>query len=252
MGLFYGGLSLLLLLIVLDILPMLMPQGLASRISYNSEAYLFAVVLALWIQMALPRVRVDRRMMWALAVGGVWFVVGLGLLASDLPSRIRTLNESAFALGLIPYVSLRRPIPRWLFLSVPLMVCLTVWAVVWARDSWIIDQAETVGFFVLAVLTFDVVDRELLNPVRRTSARTRIAWYGFLMLEPVLVSGLGTDIRAGGGAVALTLEYLGRIHESFFGVVLVVAILLLGRRGDSEKSGSRLGPRVGASSVLER
>lgn len=235
-GGFYGGLTALLLVILFGWLPLLVSSGLASRISYNSEAYLFAVVLAAWLQFGLPRLDPARRMPWALAVGAVWIVIGAGLLASDLPSRIRTLNESAFALGvLIPYVTLRRPVNRWFLAVVPLSIGLVAWSVVWAPDSWVIDQAETVGFIVLAILTFDVVDRELLEPRRRTTPGTRFAWYGFLVVEPVVVSALGTELRTGGGALALALEFLGRIHESFVGVLLVAAIIILIRQTHQEK-----------------
>lgn len=222
------ALAVLLVLIVTGALPHLAPAGLARRVSYNSEAYLFALVLAVWILGALPRLDVRTRMAWAVGAGVVWMTIGLLLLASDLPSRIRTLNEPALALGLlIPYVSLRRPLPRWVALLVVPVLGLVVWAVGWAPDSWVIDQAESLGLVVLAVLTFDLVDRHLLRPGAPTAPRVRWMWLGFLVLEPVAVSALGTEVRAGSGAAALTLEFLGRIHESFFGMLLLAIVLLL-------------------------
>lgn len=226
---FYGGLGILLILITTGALRVIIP-AFSTRIAYNSEAYLFAVGLGVWIQLILPRIRASARLRWALMVGAVWALIGVGLLLSDLPSRIRTLNESALALAvLVPYVTLGRPLRRWAVLLVPVLVVLTVWAVIWAPESWVIDQAETFGFVVLTILTLDLFDRVLLDPTAPVRKGFRLAWYGFMILEPIAVSGLGTGIRTGGGGLALTLEYLGRIHESFVGVLLVALILHLVR-----------------------
>lgn len=223
---FYAGLCGLLLLIVSGTLALVMPESMARRVNYNSEAYIFAVVLAGWVQFGAPRVPDHARLRWATMLGVVWAIVGVGLIMSDLPSRIRTLNESALALALLlPYVTLRRPLPRWTLLSVPIMIGMTAWAVFSAPESWIIDQAEAFGFLVLAVLTFDAVDRAILEPGRDSPAGRRWPWYAFMVLEPVIVSWLGTEVRQTGSAISLTLEYLGRIHESFIGILLVVFIL---------------------------
>ena len=225
---FYGGLGLLLVLIVTGALGMLLPRGLATRVAYNSEAYLFALVLGAWIQYALPNVPAGRRMTLALAHGAIWGAIGLWLLMADLPSRIATLNEPAFALAiLIPYVSMRRPLPRWILGVVPVLIGLTVWAVVAAPQSWVIDQAETFGLVVLGILTFDCFDRQLLDPDVRAGRWQRWVWYGFLILEPVVVSAVGTEARMAQSGLGLALEYLGRVHESFVGVLLVALILHL-------------------------
>lgn len=226
--LFYGGLTLLLLLIVTTLLAQILPSGLAARLAYNSEGYLFAVALAAWLQYGMPRLSDQARMRWALAVGVLWLLIGVGLALSDLPSRIRTLNESALALAfLIPYVTLPRPLPRWTLLSVPVMIIMVVWGVTQDPQGWIVDQAETFGFLILAVLTLDLIDRSVLEPGRLTRSWALWAWYGFMVIEPVFVSALGTEIRGDNGALAQTLQWLGRIHESFIGVLLVVLVLRL-------------------------
>lgn len=234
--LFYGGLAVLVVLCASRVLAEIVPAPLAGRIAYNSEAYLFAVVLAGWIQFVLPRLDATRRLPAAVVVGALWGLIGVGLVLSDLPSSVRTLNETALALALlIPYVSLRRPASPWWLVSVPVIVVLVAGAVAWAPDSWVIDQAETLGFLVLTVLTFAVVDKGLLQPGVTVSAARRWGWCGLLLLEPVVVSGLGTGMREGGGAAAATLEFLGRVHESFFGVLLVVLVLaLLPRRQSTD------------------
>ncbi|WP_458040318.1 MULTISPECIES: hypothetical protein [Bacteria] len=225
--LFYGGLALLLLLVVSGALDLLAPS-IARRVAYNSEAYLFALILGAWIQFGLPRLRPQRLLRWALALASVWALIGVTLAITDLPSRIKTLNEPALALALlIPYVALHRSTRRWMLAAAPALIALTIWAVIWSPDSWIIDQAETIGFVVLAMLTFDVFDRRLLDPGAPSPRAIRWAWYVFMILEPIVVSALGTDIRSEDGPFGLTLTYLGRIHESFVGVLLVALILHL-------------------------
>lgn len=232
--LFYGGFTLLLTVILLGILDQVMSSKMATRVAYNSEAYLFAIVLASWIQFGLPRIAIGARVRWGLAYGVVWALIGIGLMLSGWPSRIVTLNEAAFALAvLIPYASLHRPLPRWILSTIPVLIGLTVWAVGWGPQSWVIDQAETFGFVVLTMLTLDLFDRRLLQPDAHVNRWLRWAWYGFLILEPVVVSGLGTGLRDGNDASALTLQYLGRIHESFIGVLLVSLVLHLGSNYNS-------------------
>lgn len=226
--LYYAGLTLLLLLIVTALLAQVLPSDLASRVAYNSEGYLFAVVLAAWIQYGMPRLSDRARIRWGLALGVLWLVIGVGLALSDLPSRIRTLNEAALALAfLIPYVTLRRPLPRWTLLAVPIMIAMVVWGVTRDPQGWIVDQAETFGFLILTVLTLDLIDRALLEPRQVTRSWVLWAWYGFMLLEPAVVSALGTEIRGDTGAVPQTLQWLGRIHESFIGVLLVILVLRL-------------------------
>lgn len=245
---FYGGLSLLVVLSATGLLPVFVPESLARRIAYNSEAYLFAVGLGSWIQFALPQLEEAKRLPVALWVGAFWAVIGVGLVLSDLPSSVRTLNETALALALlIPYVSLPRPVSRWWLVSLPVMVVLVVYAVRWAPESWVIDQAETIGFLFLTVLTIDLVDRALLQPGLDPSPLRRWGWCLVLLLEPVVVSGLGTEIREGYGAAAATLEFLGRVHESFFGVLFVVlALALLRGRGSIATAPRHVGERQDA------
>ncbi len=237
----YCILGILLLVIVSGALSTI-PSAAATRVAYNSEGYLFALVLGLWVQVAMPRIPERVRFALSAAHGGLWAVIGVGLLLSDLPSRIRTLNEAALGLAIVlPYVALRRPLPRWAPWTSLLLIALTVWAVGWAPASWVIDQAETIGFVVLAALTFDVFDRRLLSVGAPSSVAIRWTWYMFMVLEPLIVSAIGTDARSGSGAGAATLSYLGRIHESFVGVLLVVALMYLSRASNAR--GRLLGGR---------
>lgn len=241
---FYGGFSLLLLLIVTDVLRQLIPEGIAVRLGYNSEAYLFALVLAGWIQFIRPRLEVRTsivRWSWTIGAAVAWAAVGLYLFFSDLPSRIKTLDESSFALAvLIPYVMFRRPLWQGVFLAIPVLIGVTIWGISLEPEGWtpapegvIVDQAEAFGFVMLAIIAFDAVDRGILNPSARTNALVRWAWYAFLAIEVVIVSALGVETRRGEGAIATTLEWLGRVHESFIGVLAVCLLfaVVLGRTG---------------------
>ena len=225
---FYAGFALLLALILTNTLRDIIPAGIAVRVGYNSEAYLFILVLAAWIQYVRPVLEAGsarRGWGWTVAAAVLSAVVSIWLIVvdpSDVPHRVKTLNETTVALVVvIPYVMLRRPLPRAVLAVVPVLVAATVWGVVTAPDGWIVDQAEAFGFWILAIIAFDVVDRGILDPTARTSVRVRWAWYAFLALEPVVVSALGEGMREGGGFVAEALLWLGRVHESFIGILAV-------------------------------
>lgn len=239
---FYGGLTLVLLLVISGALRVMLPGALTAKIAYNSEAYFFALVVAAWIHLRIlaPDVARRRSVTGAACVG----LLALGglLLLSDLPGRIVTLNEAAFAAAImVLYVALPRPMP----LIVPwatfgLVVVGAGVAVAVGGDSWVINQAEGLGFIALLPLALDVVDRGILEPDATTRPVMRYGFYALLLGEPVLVSVLGTDLRQGGGRLALALEFLGRIHESFFGVLLIclffaVALGRTGRAGSQQE-----------------
>ena len=231
---YYSLLGGLLALILTDLLVEIAPGPWARRLSYNSEGYLFALVLAAWIQFVLPRTASSRVLRWALIVGLGCIAVGVVLVSADLPSRIRTLNESMFALGLaLPYVSLVRPLGRWVPLVSVGLAAVVVTAIALDVDSWAVTQAEAIGFLVLIPIALDVIDRGILNPHALTSVALRWAWYALLVSEMVVVSALGTDARSGDQVIAGILDYLGRVHESVIGVLLVQFYFAigLGRRG---------------------
>ena len=99
-----------------------------------------------------------------------------GLLASDLPSRWRTLNETFLALALLlPYLQLRRPLPR--ALPSGIAVVLLVVVVAFESTAAVTDLAETFGILILAPVAFDLVDRGILDP--QPAARTRWLWYAW-------------------------------------------------------------------------
>lgn len=234
--LFYGGLGLLMLAILTQTLTWVLPDGVARRVGFNSEGYTVALLLAAYIQVLLPRLRGAARWPLALLVSAICFAGALGLYTSDLPSRFKTLNEALFALAVVlPYVTLRRPLGRWPGLvSAALLAAVVIGVVTNPADSPAVLLAETFAVLVLAPLSFDVVDRGILDPAALTSRIVRFAWYAVLVVVPLVVVALGTDARTGGGWHTL-LEYLGRTHEGVIGLLLVQLYLAvgLGRTGRS-------------------
>ena len=226
-ALFYGALALLLASILFQLLAEIAPAPVASRVGHNSEGYLAALAVAGWIQYARPRLTEHRRE-WPVTglVAAVALAIGLLLLASDLPSRFRTLNETFLALTLLlPYLQLRRPLPR----VVAGGVAAGFLAVVVAFESTaaVTDLAETFGILILAPVAFDLVDRGLLDPAARTSTRARWLWYAALAVVPVTLSVLeyqvGVDGVAGGA-----VRYGVRVTEAFICLLLVQLYLAVG------------------------
>jgi hypothetical protein len=229
---FYTALAVVIVGVLAQLLPHVLPDALADRIGRNSEGIALALLLAAWIQFARPRPAVSSRT-WSItaAAAVACLVLGVLLLASDLPSRFRTLNETFLAAALlIPYVQLRRPLPRYLAAGAAAVVLLTV--VVFNRTPAVTDLAETLGMLLLAPLAFDVVDRGILDPRARTSSSLRWAWYGLLVAVPVgftvLEYAIGVD-----GLVGEAVRYGVRITEAFVFLLLVQLYfaVALGRTG---------------------
>ncbi len=198
--LYYGGLALVLALILLQLLDEVVGAKLAAHIGHNSEAYLAALVLSAWIQYARPRLA-GSRAEWpvALLVGTVMLVIGIALIQTHLPSRFRTLNEAFIALAvLIPYVQARRPVSRVLSYGLPAVVLLLVLVV--GDRGLVRDLAETATMLILVPIGLDLVDRGILQSDAVTSVRARWAWYAALVLIPIVFVALRRGAHVGGWA----------------------------------------------------
>ncbi|MBA3523939.1 MAG: hypothetical protein H0T85_05210 [Geodermatophilaceae bacterium] len=239
-GLFYGGLGLLMLLILTATLSDVLPAAVARRVGFNSEGYTFALLLAAWIQSALPRLRGRARMPLALLAGVLCAVVALALFDGDWTSRVKTLNEAFFGLALVlPYTALRRPLPRWVppALSAVVLVAIAYTITTDNPDSPAVLLAESFALYLLVPIAFDVVDRGILQPRAVTTAAVRWSFYLALVVVPVAVVEIGVDQRQGSGFPEV-LEYVGRIHEGVIGILLVVVFFAvgLGRTGRRRRS----------------
>ncbi len=234
---FYGGVALVLVAVLFQWLGKITPDPIATRVGHNSEGYLAALALASWIQYVRPRLTGHRRE-WLITalVAAAWLALGLALLASDLPSRWRTLNETCLALALLlPYLQLRRPLPR----AVPAGIAVVLLAVVVAFEwtTAITDLAETFGILILAPIAFDLVDRGILDRTAETSTRTRWIWYAALVAVPIVLSVL--EYRVGvDGVLGAAVRYGVRISEAFVCLLLVQLYLavLMGRTGRRDGS----------------
>ena len=233
-------LLLILVAVATGLIGKILPTYLASRIGYNSEGYLFALVLTPWVYYVSRHAGQREVGLASALIGFLWFVVGLGLLNSSLPSAIKTLHEPALALGImLPYVALRRPLPRWvpptLVLGALLVVGLGMFAarpapgMPMGSSNWVIYLGEAVFLVLLTIVALDLVDRWMLDvTARRLNWGWRLAFYAILVATPITVSALGSSTRVGDQWFNMSLNYLGRTHESFVGVAILCGTLLLG------------------------
>jgi hypothetical protein len=218
--LFYGGLGLLLLLIITQHLNWLPHHfHLAKRVSDNSEGYVLALIVCAWIHWARPAA-IQRRQLIPISVVGAVVSFGLALLCKfgGLPPKIATLNEGFFgAAFVIAYVAVRRPL-RW----APLFsVVAVVGLLLSSNTSIVIKGAEAWMVLVLAPLGFDLFDRAILDPKARESQVLRLLWMAILIAVPVLAAALHHHV--GHGHIAGIRDYISRANEAFVGLLLVHA-----------------------------
>ena len=232
--LYYGGLALVLALILLQLLDEVLGKRLATHIGHNSEAYLAALVLSAWIQYVRPRLA-GKRAEWptALLVGVIMLVIGIALVQTHLPSRFRTLNEAFIALGiLIPYVQARRPLSRVISYGLPGVVLLLVLVI--GDRGLVRDQAESAVMLILIPIGLDLIDRGILQSDAVTSVRARWSWYAALVLIPVvfvaLRKGAHVDGWAGNRMLCSQRGLEGYIAAFFIEVYFAVFLGWVGRR----------------------
>lgn len=234
-----GALFVLLAAVATGITGHLLPSTLASKVGYNSEGYLFALIVTPWVYYVARHPGGRWRMPVAVMIGLLWIFVGWGLLNSSLPSPIKTLNEPALALGVVlPYVTLRRPLNQWvpgaLVLGALITIVLGMSAarpapgVRMGSDNWVIYLGEGVFLVLLTIIALDLVEQWMLNPsATRATWVLRAAFYAILVATPITVSALGRSMRVGDQWSSMILNYLGRVHEAFVGTLLVCGTLLL-------------------------
>jgi hypothetical protein len=233
---FYGGLLAISAGILLEIFPLLLPDGVADRIGRNSEGVVLALLLALWIQYVRPTVA-GTRTEWAITLAAALACASVAafLLWSELPSRFRTLNEPLLAAAvLVPYLQIPRPLPSYLAPAVSLALLAVI--VFGERTQLVTDLAETLGALILAPIAFDVVDRGILDADASTSAPLRYGWYAFLVATPIAFTLLQYAVGVSGAAGEVT-RYGVRIAEAFLCMLLLELYFAvgLGRMGAGER-----------------
>jgi hypothetical protein len=233
-ALYYGGVGLLLLLIVTGAWVHIVPGTVGRHIAFDSEGYLLALVLPAWIEFVRPRLR-GRPAEWPVTVG-----VGLVTLAvfvfmyetTSIPGSIKTLNETVMALAfLFVYVqSWRRPTK-----AVAALCSLVVLGVLLATDhsslvAFPTNTAEGFLMLILAPIAFDITDTQILRPDRPSPLRVRVVWWALLVLIPLAVVGL--EHLHFHGTFGDFIRYASRPQEAFVGMLMIelyFALRLLGR-----------------------
>lgn len=245
---FYGALVAAIAGVLLEVLPVVLPEGVATRIGHNSEGLVLALLLAMWIQYARPRLTREPRQWWLTAlVAAGCLAIGVALLLSDLPSRFRTLNETFLAAALLlPYLQARRPLPRGLAAGLALGVLALV--VVFNRTGAVTALAESLGVLLLVPLAFDLVDRHILDPSARDGWRLRVAWYAVLVGAPVLLSVLQYQVGLA-GLPGEAVRYGVRITEAFVCLLLVELYLTAGLRCSGRPAAPGAEPALATSAT---
>lgn len=226
---YYVLLGLLLVLVVAKVLPHLLPLKVARHIGSDSEGYVLALLLPLWLQFARPRLTGTLRWPATLAAAGVCFAVFLVLYqVHSIVGTVRTLNETFFALALLlPYVMLRRrpSVPVAVGLCV-LLVALIVGLEQTGLAQLVTNLAEGTIMLVLAPVVLDAVDRPVLGS-------GPLSWRGraLLLLGLAVVPLVVIALRHAGlpGWAHDADGYVARAQEAFVGFWLVVAYLGLHR-----------------------
>jgi hypothetical protein len=221
-GAFYGGCVVLLVVLVLHRQDAVLPPGLGRRLGHNSEVFALALALGLVIDVAHPRwTRLRSPLAPAVAAG-----IGLGLfatwlLAAGLPPTLTTLNEPLYATAVLTaLLGLRRPLVQpWRYPAFLLVLTLLGSQVAPVRA-----QAEAVTGVLAALVSFELVDRSVLQP-GHPSSRWLWPWLGFLALWPAAM--LALDDRGVAGTVGGLVAYQARGAEGFWGVLLLHGFLVL-------------------------
>lgn len=250
---FYGGLLAAMAGILSQRMAAFVPSALADSLGRNSEGVVLALLLAAWIQVARPCL-VESSWQWQVTVSlaGGFLIVGVLLISSDLPSRIRTLNEAFLGAGvLVPLIQGRAALSGRVVTAVSVGV-LTVVAVAHASAT-VINLAEGFGVVVLAVVGLYAVDRGILDERAETSVPVRYGWYAFLVIGPVAFSELQYGVGVGGTAGDI-VGYAVRLTEAFVGMLLVQLYFAigLGRTGRAGGGPSRTRPSAGVRGEASR
>jgi len=244
-ALFYVGLLAVIAGVLLDVFTSLLPAPVAERIGRNTEGLALALLLAAWIQFVRPRLAGREEEARATGLAALaCLAVALALLASDLPSSVRTLNETFVAAAvLVPYLQLHRPLRRHVALAVSGVVLAVI--VIGQPTAAVTLLAEMLAVVVLAPVGFDVIDRGILDSDSETSPRLRYSWYGLLVLAPILFSLLHYGVGVS-GTLAEASRYSVRVVEAFLCMLLLhlYFAVALGRTGRPLASASDLGHHV--------
>lgn len=217
---YYLGLCLLLGLIISKTLTAIVPGAAGRHIGFDSEGYVLALLLPLWIDYVRPRL-VGRESEWAITVAGAVVMFGVFLLlynSQSIIGTVKTLNETFFALAfLIPYVQPGRRPSKYLAAGCALAVFVLL--IISDHSSLVrfpTELAEGVVMMILAPIAFDITDRGILQPDRHRPLRVRQAWWLLLVGLPLLF--IAARHAHLGGTLGAAARYAVRPQEAFVGM----------------------------------
>lgn len=201
---------------------LVLPGGLASQVGHNSEALLFAALVAAQIQFLRPAL-LGSRWRWPIALGvaGVHFLSAFALLQTGWTSSVVTLNEPIVGAGfLMLYIMWDRP----LRLAPLVSLAVLAFVVVFFDTAFVLDQAESLVPFMLAPLALDVFDRTILEPEQPDRRVLRTVWIGVLFAIGIgfmiLAAWAREDLQ---GWFRLAIDYGHRASEAYWGWILIHA-----------------------------
>lgn len=214
---YYGGLALVVALILALSLDVVLPESLARHLSRNNEGLVLLLLLSAWMEFVRPRLREAQRAQIVAAASAACLLIAALLLLDGVPTQFRTLNETFFALAvLVPYVQLARPLPRWAW-GLPVVALIV--PVVGAQSDIAVALAETLAFLLLVPLAVDFGDRSILEPDRERRPLVVAAWLVVVIVVPVVLHLLRPDDPE--GPIEEVVRYLSRTTEAYVAVVLL-------------------------------
>ena len=222
-GVYYLGLCLLLGLIISKTLTDIIPGTVGKHIGYDSEGYVLALVLPLWIEFIRPRLA-GKRYEWAVtaAAAGVLLAIFVVLWNTHtIIGSVKTLNETFFALVfLVPYVQpTRRPSK---YVAAGCAAAVLVLVAIFDHTSLIrftTPLAEGLVMMILAPVAFDIADLGILRADRHSPLRIRQAWWALLVVVPLVFIALHHAKFS--GTLGAFFRYAVRPQEAFVGVFIL-------------------------------
>jgi hypothetical protein len=210
-----------------------LPASLATRVGHDSEIFNIApvVVAAVETRRRIGAFPDPRAVTVSAGVAALLLATGLFIFYGPVELTVTSVNEAAFAGAVLwLYVFLPRPLRLAWLASVALLVVI----VVGYHTALVTRQAEAMVALVLAPVSFDVVDRRLLEARAPHRPRLEVAWLAFLVLLPVVLMVVKRqDLQ---GVWEEIVKYPSRGTEGFWGMALVHAFYLVGRPARSRQA----------------
>ncbi len=220
-AIFYVGAALLLLVLVTKTQANFLPAGLSSQIGHNSEAILFAIVVAAEIQLLRGRRRTTALLAAMVVVGLALIGLGLLLKGADFRSSIVTLNEPLIGSG---FVLLYLCLPRSRATAIAVTVAVALYVIIFFNTDFVLDQAESLVPLALAGPALDIFDRTILQPTEPDQPMLRVFWMAALLVLVICLMPAASWAREDlHGGLRYTIDYLQRAAEAYWGWLLIHA-----------------------------